>query len=60
MKEKALLRALLSCSVLSGMAACGQKGPLYLPDKGGTVVTKPAGNPTQQPPADKPASDKTR
>jgi predicted small lipoprotein YifL len=25
--------ALLTC-------ACGQKGPLYLPDKGGTVVTR--------------------
>jgi hypothetical protein len=35
--------ALLAC-------ACGQKGPLYLPDKGGTVVTStPAA--TQAPPA---------
>jgi predicted small lipoprotein YifL len=33
--------ALLAC-------ACGQKGPLYLPDKGGTVVTsKPAARQTQ-------------
>jgi predicted small lipoprotein YifL len=25
------------------LAACGQKGPLYLPDEGGEVVTRPAG-----------------
>src|SRR5262249_33452925 len=35
-------------------AACGQKGPLYLPDKGGEVVTRPAGatqsTPQQQQP----------
>ena len=24
------------------LAACGQKGPLYLPDKGGSIVTSPA------------------
>jgi predicted small lipoprotein YifL len=33
----------------SGLAGCGQKGPLYLPDKGGEVVTRPAGQ-TQQTP----------
>ncbi len=30
------------------LAACGQKGPLYLPDEGGEVVTRPAGQ-TQSP-----------
>jgi predicted small lipoprotein YifL len=25
------------------LAGCGQKGPLYLPDKGGEVVTRPGG-----------------
>jgi predicted small lipoprotein YifL len=25
------------------LAGCGQKGPLYLPDQGGEVVTRPAG-----------------
>jgi predicted small lipoprotein YifL len=29
---------------------CGQKGPLYLPDKGGKVVTAPS--PAAAPPAD--------
>lgn len=30
------------------LAGCGQKGPLYLPDKGGAVVTRPGGQATQQ------------
>ena len=30
------------------LAGCGQKGPLYLPDKGGAVVTRPGGQ-AQQP-----------
>lgn len=25
------------------LTACGQKGPLYMPDKGGEVVTRPGG-----------------
>ena len=43
---------------LAALAAggCGQKGPLYLPDKGGKVVTSapPAGSPAS-PSAPKPA-----
>jgi predicted small lipoprotein YifL len=31
------------------LAACGQTGPLYLPDRGGDVVTRPAGQ-TPPPP----------
>ena len=31
--------ALTACAALL-LAGCGQKGPLYLPDKGGTVVTR--------------------
>jgi predicted small lipoprotein YifL len=27
------------------LSGCGQKGPLYLPDRNGTVVTSPAANP---------------
>jgi predicted small lipoprotein YifL len=26
------------------VAGCGQKGPLYLPDKNASVVTRPAGS----------------
>jgi len=39
---------LMAGSVLAGLGACGQKGPLYLPDKGGTVVTRPGGGQAQQ------------
>jgi predicted small lipoprotein YifL len=35
--------------LLAGLAACGQKGPLYIPDKGGEVVTRPAGESRQSP-----------
>ena len=34
-------------------AGCGQKGPLYLPDKNASVVTRPAG--TNNPPPAQPA-----
>jgi predicted small lipoprotein YifL len=30
-------------------AGCGQKGPLYLPDKNASVVTQPAGSATPAP-----------
>jgi predicted small lipoprotein YifL len=32
-------------------AGCGQKGPLYLPDKNAAVVTRPAGATTAAPAA---------
>jgi predicted small lipoprotein YifL len=38
--------ALLAAAAV--LAGCGQKGPLYLPDKGGQVVTRPGGGQTQQ------------
>lgn len=47
------------------LAGCGQKGPLYLPEKGGAVVTAPAaapaappapGQPSQPSPAPQPQS----
>ena len=39
---------LMAAAVVAGVGACGQKGPLYLPDKGGTVVTRPGGGQAQQ------------
>ncbi len=30
------------------LSACGQKGPLYLPDQGSTVVVRPAPDSTTQ------------
>jgi predicted small lipoprotein YifL len=38
------LAALLLCG-------CGQKGPLYLPDKSGAIITAPATAPPTVPPA---------
>jgi predicted small lipoprotein YifL len=38
--------------VALALAGCGQKGPLYLPDAGGEVITRPT-----QTPAEAPASD---
>jgi predicted small lipoprotein YifL len=42
------MKTLLGVVVLASLAACGQKGPLYMPDQGGEVVTRPAGQ-TQSP-----------
>ena len=39
----ACVAALLACAV----AGCGQKGPLYLPDAPGEVVTRPATTPSE-------------
>ena len=41
----------LAASVVLALAGCGQRGPLYLPDKGGAVVTSPAAAPPAPPPA---------
>jgi len=43
-------RAIIAGAVLVGLVGCGQKGPLYLPDKGGEVVTRPSGQTQQQSP----------
>jgi len=37
------------------LAGCGQKGPLYLPEKGGAVVTAPPAATPGQPPEPSPA-----
>jgi predicted small lipoprotein YifL len=51
------VKRLLLCSAaalpLVMTAACGQKGPLYLPPKNGTVVTRPATNPASPQDKDK-------
>jgi len=36
-------------SVVLLLSACGQKGPLYLPDQGGEVVTRPSGQQNPSP-----------
>lgn len=49
-------RALAASAALL-LAGCGQKGPLYLPEKGGTVVTAPGQAPPPPPvPAGQPST----
>jgi predicted small lipoprotein YifL len=44
-------RAILAAAAFIAVVACGQKGPLRLPDKGGEVVTRPgSGTPGTQSP----------
>jgi len=52
---KAKIRILLSCAVLAGLSACGQKGPLYLPDKPGDVVTRSPAEQTEAAPETAPS-----
>lgn len=66
------MNKLFVASVVLVLVGCGQKGPLYLPDEGGEVVTRPAGQqnpspetapqPSTQPPASttKPEEEKKR
>jgi predicted small lipoprotein YifL len=44
------LLLLMSCTF--NLTACGQKGPLYLPDEPGEVITRPKS--TATPPPEKP------
>ena len=46
---RAAVGAVLAATL--ALAGCGQKGPLYLPDKGGAVVTTPATATPGPPPA---------
>lgn len=51
----------LTVSAALLLGGCGQKGPLYLPEKSGTAVTSPpapvpAGQPQQPSPAPQPQS----
>jgi predicted small lipoprotein YifL len=42
MSDKPIMLAAIVALALGALAACGQKGPLYLPDTAGEVVTRPA------------------
>ena len=43
-----LPRVSLALIFALGLVSCGQKGPLYLPDDHGTVVTRPAPQPAAE------------
>ena len=47
--KPAMLSGLVLATLL--LAACGKTGPLYLPDRGGEVVTRPAPTDQGAPPA---------
>jgi len=50
------MKYVLGVSVLVMLlSACGQKGPLYLPDAEGTVVTRPTQTTQPQPDSQTPA-----
>jgi predicted small lipoprotein YifL len=50
------MRNVLSATALIVLlSACGQKGPLYLPDAEGTVVTRPTQTATPKPNSQTPA-----
>ena len=54
---KGLVLLLAAVMPLALTAACGQKGPLYLPPRNGTVVTRPAGSQSTTPPSPAPGTD---
>lgn len=47
---KTAILVLMVCGSVA-VAGCGQKGALYLPDKNASVVTRPAGAESNNPPA---------
>ena len=54
MRSEALRFLLIGIAAVA-LSACGQKGPLYLPDKTGEVVTRPSSTPTPAPAETPPA-----
>jgi predicted small lipoprotein YifL len=42
MSDNCTIRVTIAALTLGALAGCGQKGPLYLPDTAGEVVTRPA------------------
>jgi predicted small lipoprotein YifL len=53
-RDASLVKVPLAAALALALAGCGQKGPLYLPDKGGTVVTTPPQSAPAQPPQSPP------
>jgi predicted small lipoprotein YifL len=45
MSETGAMRALLAALLLGSLAACGFRGPLYLPGEARDIVTRPAQSP---------------
>jgi predicted small lipoprotein YifL len=47
MGDTTAMRIAILASLLTALAGCGQKGPLYLPDAASEVVTRPAATPPE-------------
>ena len=47
--------AIAGAFALGTLCGCGQKGPLYLPEKTGTVITRPTQTPAPATPESTPA-----
>jgi predicted small lipoprotein YifL len=52
-------RVALLCLLLATLPGCGKKGPLYLPDEAGAVVTRPAQTPPASESTEAPNSPQT-
>jgi predicted small lipoprotein YifL len=68
MRPSKVIRLVGATAALAGAFGCGLKGPLYLPEHNGAVVTRPAGaapgtggtqQPATQQPAQTPQTDAT-
>jgi predicted small lipoprotein YifL len=58
MADGSLRHIALACLLLA-LPGCGKKGPLYLPDEPGDVVTRPAGTSPDSESTEAPNSPKT-
>jgi predicted small lipoprotein YifL len=59
MADVSAWRVALFCLSLAALEGCGKKGPLYLPDATGEVVTRPAATPPAPEGAEAPNSAQT-
>ena len=59
MADASLRRIAMFCLLAATLAGCGKKGPLYLPDTAGEVVTRPAGAPPAPESTEAPNSPQT-
>jgi predicted small lipoprotein YifL len=59
MADFSMLRSALLAAVVATVSGCGQKGPLYLPDAAGEVVTRPAATPPESETTSAPNSPRT-
>jgi predicted small lipoprotein YifL len=52
-------RKMLCVALAAALAACGQKGPLYLPEQASEIVTRPTQTPVPEETSEAPNSPQT-